>query len=860
MIAHASTRNGNGAATMPGAWQPESPFSSSAEQESPPAVVVTPGDAFAPMSSESPFLSEYEGAGASVSALAEPMASLAGELYDREFEESITDLVNEGSALIAEREESEANDPVQARDQSERLLREFYAPLGREAHAVIDRMNAEMGETDLATVAEAEIGERMERFVAPTMPGSPEVFEQFLGKFIKKAKNAVKGAVKLAKKVGSVVGRFMPLNLVLNKLKALINPLLQRVLRFALDKLPVALRPAATQLAQRMLGIKAPAPKAAPAQMAAPTMTQTPGVAPGDSIDAAIAAVSNDGSDSSTPPEGVSGTTPNTPAVDATTADPAEIQEEFDSLLAGSIVGGEAFEQEVVHNAAFVQPPAGSEHALRELRHARDRFARRVVSMRPREDPTPEVEQFIPAVLGAAKLGVKLIGRPKVVKFLAGLVGKHIRRYVGPAQASSLSSALVDTGLRLVHLEASPEMEQLAPGYTLASTVENTVNGLLTSANESAWRDEMLLESSAQEAFEKAAVAAFPDSQIRGELQESPGAPGAWITVPGLAPYEKFSNTPEVTITPEMAEEITSFGGQRLGAVLRAQHALPAHRALRARLHLYRALPGTTLSGIARRERVRGLRSARRHAWSRFHPLTRNAARMLLGHPRLGVDVDPRFLARRERIGAQQRFYYLEVLDPDARVASSEAAAQQGARATQVNAVLDFPARRLTLNAYLAEPDAQELAARVRANGGSRALAQFARPMLQRAIATALGGSPNDSLRVIHPAMPGVRAVPDALLRVLSASGGGVVAQVMEGIMRAMTSDGPAGVATLGESIAHAADAAAEGVTLTFVMQDAPFLPALQRAITAGGGAASGSVARGGAVAVHVTVAPGFVG
>lgn len=859
MIAQASQRNGNGAATAQGAWQPESPFYSNAEHEAAPAVVVTPGAAFAPMSSESPFMAEYEGAGASASALAEPMASFAGELYDREFEESVTDLVNEGAALIAEREESEANDPVQARDQSERLLREFYAPLGREAHAVIDRMNAEMGETDLATVGEGEIDERMERFVAPTMPGAPEVFEQFLGKLIKKAKKAVKGAVKLAKKVGSVVGRFMPLNLVLSKLKALINPLLQRVLRFALDKLPVALRPAATQLAQRMLGIKAPAPKPAPAPMTA-TMTGQPAIASGDAIDAAIASVSGNSADSSNTPEGVSGTTSNTTAVDATTADPAEIQEEFDSLLAGSIIGGEAFEQEVVHNAAFVQPPAGSEHALRELRHARDRFARRVVAMRQREDPTPEVEQFIPAVLGAAKLGVKLIGRPKVVKFLAGLVGKHIRRYVGPAQASSLSTALVDTGLRLVHLEASPEMEQLAPGYTLASTVENTVNGLLASANESTWRDEMLLEASAQEAFESAAVAAFPDSQIRGELQESPGAPGAWITVPGLAPYEKFSNTPEVTITPEMAEEIASFGGQRLGAVLRAQHALPAHRALRARLHLYRALPGTTLSGIAHRERVRGLRSARRHAWSRFHPLTRSAARMLLGHPRLGVDVDPRFLARRERIRPQQRFYYLEVLDPDARVASSEAAAKQGARPTQANAVLDFPARRLTLNAYLAEPDAQELAARVRANGGSRSLAQFARPMLQRAIATALGGSPNDNLRVIHPAMPGIRAVPDALLRVLSASGGGVVAQVMEGIMRAMTSDGSNGATTLGDSIAQAADAAADGLTLTFVMQDPTFLPALQRAIATGAGDSSTSVARGGAGAIQVAVTAGFVG
>ena len=69
------------------------------------------------------------------------------------------------------------------------------------------------------------------------------------------------------------------------------------------------------------------------------------------------------------------------------------------------------------------------------------------------EDLAPAVEQFVPALLGALKLGISLIGRPKVVGFLAKYLGQLIQKWVGPQDSGALSNAIVDTGLRLVSLE-----------------------------------------------------------------------------------------------------------------------------------------------------------------------------------------------------------------------------------------------------------------------------------------------------------------------------------------------------------------------------------------------------------------------
>src|SRR5205085_4180960 len=98
------------------------------------------------------------------------------------------------------------------------------------------------------------------------------------------------------------------------------------------------------------------------------------------------------------------------------------------------------------------------------------------------------VEEFVPAILAALKLGISVVGRPRVVSTLAGFVASFIKKWVGEQPAKQLSGALVDTGLKLVGLETADESSIPAEtaGYALGATVEDTISRLVQDAPEAA--------------------------------------------------------------------------------------------------------------------------------------------------------------------------------------------------------------------------------------------------------------------------------------------------------------------------------------------------------------------------------------
>ena len=138
------------------------------------------------------------------------------------------------------------------------------------------------------------------------------------------------------------------------------------------------------------------------------------------------------------------------------------------------------------------------------------------------EDPRPAVEQFVPAVLAALRIGIKLLGRPKVVGFLSGHLANFIKPHSGPTTPRTLSNALVDAGLRLVQLEAESEDGARAAAETLATTLEDTVTRLANELPAEAWESETVLESYARDAFEKSAVGALSrrHHQVRAPRSE----------------------------------------------------------------------------------------------------------------------------------------------------------------------------------------------------------------------------------------------------------------------------------------------------------------------------------------------------
>ena len=164
--------------------------------------------------------------------------------------------------------------------------------------------------------------------------------------------------------------------------------------------------------------------------------------------------------------------------------------------------------------------------------------------------------------------------------------------------------------------------------------------------------------------------------------------------------YKKYTKIFEVRITPSDAKVLT-FGQQPLDAFLRASGMrLPAT----VRIHLYEAIPGTTLSHISSLERgVPGLGSGSQDAWSKIHPLTPDAAQSLLKNRDLGREVDNRWLQSRHRIGVGQRFYYIEI-GGGGRIATK-------CPPSQVNITVDLKASQVRVSAYLGEADAQKIAA-----------------------------------------------------------------------------------------------------------------------------------------------------
>ena len=141
----------------------------------------------------------------------------------------------------------------------------------------------------------------------------------------------------------------------------------------------------------------------------------------------------------------------------------------------------------------------------------------------------------------------KLIGRDKVVNFLADKIAGLIKGMVGADAAKALSPPLVDVGLSALGLEAPGATEATLGGEALASTVEETVNHVLELPAE-AFEDTLRMEAEIQEAFAEAAARNIPAEHLRPDLPqlETAGERGVWVLMPRAARpryrYKKYSH------------------------------------------------------------------------------------------------------------------------------------------------------------------------------------------------------------------------------------------------------------------------------------------------------------------------------
>ena len=547
---------------------------------------------------ESPFQSGFAEISESESTT-EAFRELLAELENEQFDEAVAQLVDEAAGLhLASGSSWSSTEAAPALAMSE--LEAWIEPLRQESHRMLDNMAERLGSEELETLREPEL-EALFESLHPDTGILPEAFENFLGGLFRKAKSLVSGAVNLAKRgvsgawnlakqgVSGLGGLLsLPVKFLLGKLKALAGTLLRGVLQKAIGLLPASVQPIARTLAGRLLG----------ESEAEALVGPDPGLARQFDVHAASLLL-------------------------------AETEAEAENIVAEA-------------EAEAEQPGSA---ALSELDDARARLAEQLTELPAGHPPLSELEQFLPVLLAARpaiRLGLKLIGRDKIVSFLADKIAGLIKGIVGADAARLLSPPLVDVGLSALGLEAAATESGLG-GEALASTVEETVDRVLELPAE-AFEDTLRLEAEVQEAFAEAAAHNIPAERLRPDLPqlEVAGERGVWILMPRAARpryrYKKYSRVFLVPVTRQIARAIPTADGGTVETMLldRGVTTWPVN----AEVHLFETLPNAThLGHIAQFESERDASSS--ETLADLHPLTPEAAAMLVREPGLGRPLLP---------------------------------------------------------------------------------------------------------------------------------------------------------------------------------------------------------------------------
>jgi hypothetical protein len=746
---------------------------------------------FALCEAASPFLSIYEMGEheLTVDPGADEVVEFLADLQDHEFDEAVSGLVQEATALVEDRFASEMGGAAIRSVDAERLLEEHFAPLVREAETLVEDMANGVEGRDLRAMSELEVEALLDEY-APQEGQFSLTFDRFLGKLWNKAKKTVKKAVDVAKRAGKAVAT-LGLGPVLNKLKRYIKPLLRAVLRKAINKLPRYLRPVARGLARRYLG-----------RYLREMEAEEPLMQAEDSI-----------------------------------GDVAEIQQVFDLQVAHLVFADDEAEQEALLAEVLAESERPADDPLRDVERARAEFIRGIGELEEGEDPEPLVEGFIPALLPILKLGLKLAGRKRVVRFLARYLARLIRRFVGRRYAAPLSRAVVDLGLKYFGLEATDPAAGQAAGEAVAYTVEETVRQV-AALPDYILDDEQLLETEVVKAFEHAAASYLPrvlPEQVyeqRPDLRESMSSEGFWVGLPlrSRKRYRKFTGRfPKLTLSPHTLRAVKTWRGRPLASHMRNGLGITTGRSLEAQIHLYEAMPGTSLQDICKTEnQVAGLGTASKPACSQLHPLTPEAAGLLLGEPGLGREVPDRYLNEVTTPPAVgQRFYYLEINGARPQVVATPGGTPALRQPSEVNLLLDFPRGQMRIFLFLSEAKAQEVAVKVRQGAPIGVMMALLRPMLESGLSAAISGGMHRRVKVIHSAVVAGDAQRQALKWLPQIVREQLEAKLAGWVGRGLSEELP----RRAQELVAATESDADGVTLAVTLTNPPGLPKVGRVL-----------------------------
>jgi hypothetical protein len=509
---------------------------------------------------------------------------MLAELHDNEFESAVDNMVME---LQEQLSNFEANSPFVNQEQTSQLANNYLQPVLAESQRLFEAMANELEALPLQQLSEMELETAMDNVYINRETNFSPAQEFFLKKLANKARSVIKKVAKIAKKAS-------PVHAILKRLGPMVKPMFERILNKVLNRLPPAVQDAARQLAKKLFK-----------KVNVDTVEAT-----GDEDTSG----GEDATESNTEDQNIG-----SEGEGPTTYPSQNIQAEFDHFLTRAVNTDNEAEYENI--VAEYEQLANTEYEQVNFESAKHQFLNELTNLKEGEDPTPALENFLPAAIKAAhkilKVGINLIGRPKVVTFIANLLAKWISKYIGEEKAKSLSMVVADKGLKLMKLEANEQEADVKPVYeALVNTVEEVVNKV-NNFSEEVLNNQELLTYETYQAFEQAAAAYFPDNAIRYEARESETGNGYWKD---KGKYLKHTKVFETQLTAAQFKNIKTFGGITLDAFIKDTLGITTKDALAVKVHLYQAKKGTTISSIALHEKnVPGLGTASRSAYNQLH-------------------------------------------------------------------------------------------------------------------------------------------------------------------------------------------------------------------------------------------------
>jgi hypothetical protein len=594
-------------------------------------------------------------------------------IHDTEFEQLLSEVANEAepkfvnyvgleSPNITELEQALKIPDMENR--FDQFFRINYSPMVNRINEEIDRFESYLDnylqpQMDFETVQEI-----VDRYQVT----EPEELFGKIGKFLKKVGKATVGAIK---KVGGIATDVLtaPMKLalkpILAKIKLLVNPLLRKVLTAGLRFIPAKYRDLA-QKAAAALGVQKEF-----------EITELETSEPEQEDEAIPMLESEVLGESDLESENMEALQEGLYEESETESfdhelELEEIVREFDRQVFEAI--GDKFDEipisegyvpidgeDSMYGYSASIPASVSENEAIIVEDARNRLINGLTGQH-NPDIQKLTEDFIPAILPALRFGIKLIGRARVINFIASLAAKVLDPLVGKDLSGPLSKVATDIGLRMLTLEAPETVtrrESIA--HMVTNIIGETVERVAELPETILEGEEEVLESFVQDALVESIENNVPRETLktRSILRRRLPLRANWVHR-NKGRFKTLSMVYKLTLDPTVARRIrTGRHGETLLDVLRKYQSWDGKTPVPVTVRIFETVIGTRLSMIAKKY----LGGSEPDFVRQIIPLTRSAATLLLKSPLL---TSRRFVRIRRgkfrgAYQARRRFYCVKI-------------------------------------------------------------------------------------------------------------------------------------------------------------------------------------------------------